>query len=238
MSDQQVKHIAIIMDGNGRWAKKQGLSRTEGHKAGAETVERVIRVCADENIRFLTLYAFSVENWKRPRLEVKALMELLDRFLNRKMKFLVEKGIRFNVIGRLEMFPEKLQDKLRQTMAQTAHAEGPVLTLALSYGGRTELVDAMKKIAQEVQSGALDPEMIDEQTIQSALYTYDLPDPEMLIRTSGELRLSNFLPWQTAYTEFFFTNTLWPDFSDQEFRDMIYAFNNRERRFGGVTEDA
>jgi undecaprenyl diphosphate synthase len=237
-------HIAIIMDGNGRWAKRRNFPRIMGHRAGVDPVRRVAETCAQLGIEALTLYAFSVENWKRPRHEIEALWRLLRHYLRRELPNLMRNNIRLLAIGRLDSLPASVQEELRFVMARTASNTGMRLNLAINYGGRTELVDAMKAVIQKARDeGTLDQLDISEQTIAEHLYTAGLKDPDLLIRTSGEMRISNFLLWQIAYAEIYVTETLWPDFSRMELLEAIFEYQNRERRFGGVaspasTEDA
>jgi undecaprenyl diphosphate synthase len=228
------KHIAIIMDGNGRWAKKRLLNRIKGHEKGAETVKTMVRVCQEIGIAYLTLFAFSTENWQRPKSEVKALMALLKKFVIAEQKNLMEKGIRLNAIGELERLPEDVHDALMETINQTKNNSGMQINLALSYGGRDEIVHMVHKIAQKISSGAMNPESISMKVVADHLYTQGIPDPDLLIRTSGEIRISNFLLWQIAYSEICVTETLWPDFSEDEFLRMIKEFQGRERRFGRI----
>ena len=230
------RHVAIIMDGNGRWAERHDLSRAEGHRAGARAVERLMDDSRELAVEYLTLYAFSTENWKRSIGEVSALMSLLAEFCDSRAEKMMRNQVRLRVIGRTADLPYPVRRKLEKTIELTAANTGVTLTLALSYGGRAELADAAKKLACEVASGALNPEDIDEQKLASALYAPDLPDPDLLIRTSGELRLSNFLLWQLAYAEIYVTDVLWPDFDRAEFDRAVAAYNKRERRFGGRKE--
>lgn len=228
------RHVAIIMDGNGRWAKQHLLSRVKGHEKGAETVRAIVRTSREIGIEFLTLYAFSTENWQRPAKEVDALMRLLKRFLIDEEAELVAQDIRFNVIGQPHRFPQDVQKTIAQVKAATKYNRSMVLNLALSYGGRTEITEMVRAIAAKVAGGDLSAEQITEQTVADHLYTKGLPDPDLMIRTSGELRISNFLPWQIAYSEFAVTATLWPDFTREEFLSIIAEYQNRERRFGKV----
>lgn len=228
------KHVAIIMDGNGRWAKSRGKSRLEGHRAGADTVERIIRESSRLGIEYLTLYAFSIENWERPKLEVEGLMKLLHNFLKNKRDLIKKEDLRLNAIGSLEMLPKKTQKLLELVIEESKDNSRGTVTLALSYGSRTEIVDATRKIAEKVKLGEISVDQIDDELFSSNLYTNNLPDPDVLIRTSGEIRLSNFLLWQLSYAEFFFTETLWPDFGVEEYNKIINQFSNRDRRFGGV----
>ena len=231
------KHVAIIMDGNGRWAKKRALNRIRGHEEGSESVRTIVRASREIGIRWLTLYAFSEENWKRPKLEVEALMRLLKRFMVSELEEMLENGIRFRVIGRVQKLPKDVQRTLRETVNKTSRNQDMVLTLALSYGGRQELADAVAGIAKQIESGALSSRDISEVTISRHLYTADMPDPDLLIRTGGEYRVSNFLLWQIAYTEIYTTPTQWPDFRKEEYEKALEAYQRRERRFGGVGEE-
>ena len=235
MNQKIPRHIAIIMDGNGRWAQDRGLPRFRGHQKGVERIRDVIRAASEIGVGYLTLYAFSKENWVRPKDEVDFLMKLLSQYLDQELTELKKNRIRFNVIGRREDLPKEIQEKIERNMRETAAFDKLTLTLALSYSGRVEITEACRKIAAEVKAGKLAPEAIEEATIQGALYTHDLPDPDLLIRTSGELRLSNFLLWQVSYAEIYVTDKFWPDFSPEEFRKAIEAFQKRERRFGFVT---
>lgn len=228
-----IKHLAIIMDGNGRWAKARGLPRSEGHRAGSETVRRVAGYCRDAGIQYLTLYAFSVENWKRPQEEVTALMQLLSLYLTNELPHFHENKLRLRVMGRLDDLPEATRKTLQHVMDETA--EYPTqLILCLSYGGRTEIAAAARAIAMRVARGELDPATIDESTVAASLYLPDVPDPDLIIRTSGEMRLSNFLLWQASYAEFYITDTLWPDFNKDDFDAALASFEKRDRRYGGV----
>lgn len=226
------------MDGNGRWAVRHNLPRIEGHRAGAETVRRVVEACADLNIEYLTLYAFSTENWARPRREINQLMRLLRDFLRQHVADLQKHRIRLHAIGQLERLPTSVRTELDKAMRATAANAGGTLTLALSYGSRAEITDAARSLADDVKAGKLAPGDITEQLFAERLYTADLPDPDLIVRTSSELRLSNFLLWQASYAEFWFTPTLWPDFSKEEFRQAIVDYNERKRRYGGVVRDA
>lgn len=222
------KHIAIIMDGNGRWAKKRGFPRIYGHRAGSETVRRMVEACGELGIKVLTLYAFSTENWRRPKLEVEALMKLLCLKLSSEVNELNENGVRLRTIGRTSELPANVQEELKKAIRKLENNRGLILNLALNYGGRQEIVDAVNRaLASGVKS-------VDEETFSSLLYTNDLPDPDLLIRTSGEQRISNFLIYQTAYSEFYVTPTLWPDFKKEHLYEAIAAYQNRERRFGGT----
>ena len=228
------KHVAIIMDGNGRWAESRHLPRIAGHREGIKSVREIVRACSDLGIQALTIYAFSQENWNRPSHEVSALMDLLEYFLAEERTNLIEQGVRFRTIGRLEDLPPSAIQWVRDTEQVTAHLDKLHLTVALSYGGRTEIVDAVRKILRDAQERKLQPDEVDEALVQQHLYTQGLPDPDLLIRTSGETRISNFLLWQLAYTELYFTPTLWPDFRHREFFLALLEYQRRERRFGRV----
>ena len=228
------RHVAIIMDGNGRWARERGLPRTEGHRAGAETVRRVTEACTEVGVEFLTLYAFSAENWKRPAREVAALMKLLEQFLRKKTPEMIEQNIRLQAIGRLNDLPKSCQDQLHRSIEATAQNSGLTLILALSYGGREEILDGVKSLLESIERGHLDKGMIDTEVFSKHLYTRYYPDPDLLIRTSGELRLSNFLLWQLSYTELWITPTLWPDFGREHFLQAVRDYGQRQRRFGGL----
>jgi undecaprenyl diphosphate synthase len=235
--EQGPQHVAVIMDGNGRWARERGLARGKGHEAGAESVRAVVRACRDHGVRYLTLYAFSVENWKRPRTEVQGLMQLLRRFMDQQEHLLHEQQIRLRIMGRLEDLPRPVQSRLRHVMEKTAHYDAGELILALSYGGRTEIATAARRIAEKVRDGVLDPASIDESTVAAHLYLPDVPDPDLMIRTSGEMRLSNFLLWQLSYAELYVTPVLWPDFREAEFAAAIASYRGRDRRFGGLAAE-
>lgn len=226
-------HIAVIMDGNGRWAKQHGLPRVEGHIAGAERVREVLRYAQEFGVEYMTLYAFSTENWKRSKEEVDALMDLLSRFIDSYLDEMKQNGVRLLVTGRIDGLPERAANDLKRAMVETASLTGHTLILALNYGGRSEIADAAKKIAEEVRHGRLDPVKIDEQLFSRYLYLPDVPDPDLMIRTSGEFRLSNFLLWELSYAEFYVTDTYWPDFDREEFRKAIESYSKRDRRFGG-----
>ncbi len=230
------RHVAVIMDGNGRWAKRKAMNRIRGHEQGSESVREIVRASREIGIHYLTLYAFSEENWNRPRHEIQALMSLLKRFLKSELREMLENGIRLNTIGRTDKLPEDVRKTLLETIKRTGHNQDMVLTLALSYGGRQELVDGIANLARRVKAGQLDPAAVSEETISKALYTSDMPDPDLLIRTSGEFRISNFLLWQIAYTEIYVTPTLWPDFRKEEFLSAVADFQHRERRFGKTGE--
>lgn len=227
------KHIAIIMDGNGRWAQQHHLPRTEGHSAGAQRVLDLMNDIHKYRIPFVTLYAFSTENWKRSKEEVDFLMELLVRFLEENAERMLENKIRLRVTGRMEELPPVCVEKLRSVLEKTAVDYEYTLILALNYGGRQELTDAMRSVAEKVKNGTLSPETITEETIAQHLYLPDVPDPDFMIRTSGEERISNFLLWQLSYAEFYFPACYWPDFDSQQFEQAINVYKNRNRRFGG-----
>jgi undecaprenyl diphosphate synthase len=227
-------HIAVIMDGNGRWAKKRLMNRINGHEKGADTVRVVIRTAREIGIRVLTLFAFSTENWQRPKTEVRALMGLLSRFLESEKQEMLDNQIRLNAIGQIERLPRSVLAILNETMSATRGNTGMLLNLSLSYGGRAELVRMAQTIATEAAAGRLDPQSITEKTVGEHLYTSGMRDPDLLIRTGGEMRVSNFLLWQIAYTELIVTKTLWPDFSREEFLQSILEYQRRERRFGKV----
>ena len=227
-------HIAIIMDGNGRLAKQKGLPRTMGHRAGIKSVRRVVEACVELKIPVLTLYAFSIENWRRPKMEINTLMRLLSEFLEKEINEMNEHDIRFTAIGRLKELPEFVQKRLRRTIEATSKNKGLVLNLALNYGGRSEIVDAARRIAHEVKEESLRLEEIDENSFSRFLYTNGLPDPDLLIRTSGEMRVSNFLLWQISYSEIVVTKKLWPDFNKSDLEKAIQEFQSRERRFGAT----
>ena len=232
--DQVPRHVAIIMDGNGRWAEGRGLPRIRGHQAGAESVRAAVRASRDTGVEFLTLYAFSSENWTRPREEITGLMQLLRRFLRSEARELHENRVRLRIIGHMEQLPVGVQKDLEQVMEATRHYTDGTLTLALSYGGRHEIVDATRKIAKAVAAGTLDPDDITGDTIAANLYAPDIPDPDLMIRTSGEMRISNFLLWQLSYAELYVTDVLWPDFREEHFREALEDYALRHRRYGGV----
>jgi undecaprenyl diphosphate synthase len=225
-------HIAIIMDGNGRWARRRHLPRVAGHRAGVQAVRLIVETCAQVGIQALTLYAFSVENWKRPRTEVDALWGLLRIYLGAELPLMMRHGIRFNAIGRLDELPGAVRAELDSVIRKTENNSGLLLNIAINYGGRAEIVDVVKTLADEIRNGG-DPE-IDEAAISARLYTAGMPDPDLLIRTSGEMRVSNFLLWQIAYAELYLTQTLWPDFSRADLLEAILDYQRRERRFGGI----
>ncbi len=226
------RHVAIIPDGNGRWAENRGLARNEGHGRGTEVVREIVRAAHELGIKELTIYAFSMENWDRPQDEIDAIMGLLSRYIRHETDELERNGVRVQAIGRLDMLSPKLQRAIRGLEKRTADNDEMLLTFALSYSGRSELVDAMRGIAREVESGRLDPEAIEEKDIREHLYAPDLRDPDLLIRTGVEHRISNFMLWQLAYTELWITDALWPDFTKRDLVDAVHAYQRRERRFG------
>jgi undecaprenyl diphosphate synthase len=227
-------HVAIIMDGNGRWAKRRGLPRTAGHKAGVKTVKRIVRAAGDIDISILTLFTFSRENWKRPKYEVSSIMKLLYETTKREMDELNKNNVKLITTGRIEELPSEKREILESAKNRTKDNTGLILNLALNYGGRTEILDAMKKFALDVKKGRIEPDDLNEVTFSAYLYTKDLPDPDLLIRTSGEMRISNFLLWQTSYTELYVTDVLWPNFTVKDFYQAIWDYQNRERRFGKI----
>ncbi|NLP58623.1 isoprenyl transferase [Lutibacter sp. B1] len=229
-------HIAIIMDGNGRWAKLKGKQRVFGHKHGVESVRKVIEGCADIGVKYLTLYAFSTENWNRPKLEVKTLMSLLVSSLKKELKTFQKNNIKLNAIGNIQSLPEKAQKELAEAIEKTKNNTTLTLTLALSYGSREEIVNVIKNISKKVVNNELQFEEINENIINNHLYTFSLPDVDLMIRTSGEQRISNFLLWQIAYAELYFTDTFWPDFKKENLFKAVLDYQNRERRFGKITE--
>ncbi|HQW29320.1 MAG TPA: isoprenyl transferase [Verrucomicrobiales bacterium] len=228
------QHIAIIMDGNGRWAKARNLPRRDGHRAGADSVEECLKSCGDLGVKYLTLYAFSSENWKRPEAEVTALMGLLAHFLKEKTPSLMKNNIRLQVIGHLARLPRKNQKQLRDSIAKTADNNGLTLVVALSYGSREEIVDAAKILMEEARAGTMNPADLNTAIFSNYLYTAGMPDPDLLIRTSGECRVSNFLLWQISYAEIVITETLWPDFRREHLEAAITEYQRRHRRFGGL----
>lgn len=230
------QHVAIIMDGNGRWAKKQGLDRTFGHQNAIKSVRSAIESCGDLGIPYLTLFAFSTENWNRPKPEVSFLMKLLSKTIATEIRELHEKGIRLLVIGEMDPMPDYVKTPLQKAIDLTKDNQKATLTIALNYGSQAEILRATKKIAQKVQQGELDPQAIDFPIFEENLYTNNLPQVDLLIRTSGEFRISNFLLWQIAYAELYFTDVLWPDFREEHFLDAVSNFSKRERRFGKTGE--
>ena len=231
-ADALPRHVAVIMDGNGRWAERRGLDRIEGHRAGIESVRAVVRAAHELGVRQLTLYAFSTENWSRPKGEVDELMRLLEHYLESELEEVDRNGIRVRAIGRLERLPESARAKLDEALGRTRDNDEMDLVFALSYGGRTEIADAARKLAREVEQGKLDAEAIDEKLFAACLYDPELADPDLLIRTGGESRVSNFLLWQIAYAEIHVTEVMWPDFRKGDLVDAILAYQGRERRYG------
>ncbi len=234
--DNLPKHLAIIMDGNGRWAKQRGFLRAFGHENGTKSVRRVVETCARIGINNLTLYAFSTENWNRPKIEVDTLMKLLVSSLKNELKTLQENNIKLNSIGNLDLLPNSVKKELLEVIEKTKTNTRMTLTLALSYGSREEIISAVKKISDKVKNNIISLDAIDESIINEHLYTQNLPDVDLLIRTSGEHRISNFLLWQIAYAELYFTDVLWPDFTDEHLYDAIISYQKRERRFGKTSE--
>jgi undecaprenyl diphosphate synthase len=230
------QHIAIIMDGNGRWAERHAMGRVLGHRRGANSVRVMVRTCRRIGIRYLTLYAFSMENWLRPKAEVRALLRLLEEYLENEAQEMMDQDIRLVAIGDLGSLGEPILTKLRQTMERTARNQGMVLNLALSYGGRDEIVEAARRMYSDSLAGKITPEQMTKERFAGYLYTTGLPDPDLLIRTGGECRISNFLLWQMAYTEFYFTEILWPDFRERHLLTAIADYQQRERRFGMTSE--
>lgn len=230
------QHIAVIMDGNGRWAKKRGLPRRAGHKVGAETFRTIATHCKDIGVKYFTVYAFSTENWKRPQEEVDALMNLFRQYLKEAAETMFQRGVAVRVLGDLSPLPRDILDLIAETdaIADSLGEDAATASLCINYGGRDEIKNAVKALAREVQAGQLSPEAITEESISAKLYTAHMPDPDLIIRPSGEIRTSNFLLWQSAYSEYYFTDILWPDFKKTDMDDAIMAFNARNRRFGGV----
>jgi len=226
------KHVAIIMDGNGRWAKLKNMIRVQGHRAGVESVREVVKAAGEFGVKYLTLYAFSVENWKRPKSEVSTLMHLLQEFLRDEVPELMKNNVRLQSIGRLSDLPDPVREQLHESIRATRENTGLTLILALSYSGRVEIIEAVHSIIREIKVGHLDSAQVDEQMFNHHLYTRYYPDPDLLIRTSGEMRLSNFLLWQLSYTEIYITSTLWPDFRRQHFAEALLDYGKRQRRFG------
>lgn len=228
------QHIAIIMDGNGRWAKSKFLPRTAGHKAGVETIRTVLRECKKLNVKYVTLYAFSTENWKRPKMEVDTLMNLLSTYLRNEVATLHKENVKLTAIGDIENLPSKCIIELNKAIELTKNNTGCNLNLALNYGGRLDIKNALVNIIKDVKDGKINIDEIEENTISNHLSTKDIPNPDLVIRTSGEERLSNFLLWEVAYAEFYFTNVHWPDFDEKELQKAIFTYQNRDRRFGGI----
>jgi len=229
------KHIAIIMDGNGRWARKRGLLRTAGHRAGVKTVKKIVRIAGDIGLKYLTLFTFSTENWKRPKDEVSAIMRLLEQTTKRELSELLENNVRLIATGNIENLPSKKREVLLDAIERTKNNTGLILNLALSYSGRAEILQAIRNIAADLSSKKINPDEINDELFSSYLQTNGLPDPDLLIRTSGEMRISNFLLWQTAYTELYVTDVLWPDFTEDDFLKAIADYQRRDRRFGMVS---
>ena len=226
------QHIAIIMDGNGRWAKQKGIIRAKGHEEGGRSVQRALDLCLEHGVKWLTLYAFSTENWGRSKLEVSALMHLLDKYLKERTPEMMEKNVRLHAIGELHMLPENCRKQLQTSMDATKDNDGLHLVLALSYGSRQEITAAVRTLAEQVQNGSLAPQDITPEMISGNLYTAGMPDPDLLIRTSGEMRISNYLLWQISYAELYVTDVLWPDFGREEFEAALAEYARRERRYG------
>jgi len=226
------KHIAIIMDGNGRWAKERNLSRIAGHKKGVEVVDKIVEVAADSGIKVLSLYVFSTENWNRPKMEINMLLGALSSFLNKNLKRIIKNNIKLRVMGRINKFPKSIRKLLMNVQEKTRQNSGIIVNLALNYGARYEIIRATKKIAEQFSKGKLSIDSIDEDKFSQFLYTKDLPDPDLLIRTSGEMRISNFMLWQLSYAELYFCNKFWPDFGKDDFKKAIEEYQKRERRFG------
>ena len=234
--DRLPRHVAVIMDGNGRWAQRRGLSRIEGHKRGKEAVRKIVEASRELGLSYLTLYAFSSENWQRPPHEVRALMGLLNRYLRTEMRRMMRYDIRLRAIGNLERLPANVRKSLLDAVDATRANTGLTVILAVSYSAREEIVSAVQALAQDVHAGRLDPRRIDEQTVERFLWTSDIPAPDLLIRTSGEFRVSNFMLWQLAYTELYVTDTLWPDFDREAFEHALAEYQHRDRRFGRTSE--
>ena len=227
-------HIAIIMDGNGRWAKERGQIRLKGHQAGMEALHDIVKACSDMGVQVLTVYAFSTENWKRPAEEVSGIFSLLVRYVAKELKELNENNVRIRLLGDIRPLPDAARKAVLEAVDDTADNTGLVFNIAINYGGRAEIVRAAKQLAQQAAEGQLDPENITEDLFAEQLYTADLPDPDLIIRTGGELRLSNFLTWQSAYSEIYVTDTYWPAFTPEKLTEAIESFNGRDRRFGGI----
>ncbi len=228
------KHVAVIMDGNGRWARSRGMPRTMGHQRGVDVLKGLVRNCSDWGIEALTVYAFSTENWARPSEEVNFLMLLFERVLRRELQNLIDEKVQIQFVGQLDVLPAKLKREIADSMHRSRHNTGLKFTIATNYGGRQEIVDACRAIAQQVKDGTLEPDQIDSDLFARHLYTTHLGDPDLMIRTSGEMRVSNFLLWQIAYAEIYVTETPWPEFDREAFRSALFAYQNRSRRFGGV----
>ena len=233
-SQKKIQHVAVIMDGNGRWAKKRGLPRTFGHRAGIKALQKIVEACVEFKIPVLTVFAFSTENWDRPKKEISALMGYLQRHLKTERQRLKREGIRFMVSGDIGRLSKNLQMHLKEVISETRDNRRLTLNLALNYGGRQEIIKATREILRDCQAGRLKPEDVNEELFQGYLYTAGLPDPDLLIRTSGEMRLSNFLLWQASYSEFYFTDKLWPDFGKDDLKKAMSVYNQRQRKFGKV----
>ncbi|HEY9628376.1 MAG TPA: isoprenyl transferase [Coleofasciculaceae cyanobacterium] len=232
--DRLPKHVAVIMDGNGRWAKKQGIPRIMGHRRGVDTLKDILRCCKDWGIGALTAYAFSTENWGRPLEEVDFLMTLFERVLRQELREMMQEDVRIQFVGNLNALPKSLQVEIERSMEETRHNTGIQFSVATNYGGRQEIIQACRAIAAQVQQGLLQPNEINETLFEQHLYTADVCDPDLMIRTSGEMRISNFLLWQAAYAELYVTDTLWPDFNREEFHQALVSYQQRDRRFGKV----
>ena len=231
--DKKPEHVAIIMDGNGRWAKKRGLPRLSGHKAGMEALKKIVRYCGEQHIDYLTVYAFSTENWKRSDEEVSGIFKILVYYMERELKELHEMGVKVRILGDYSIIPEDARKAVDKALDITKDNTGLGFNIALNYGGRNDILKAVKEIGQEIKAGRLDIDDLDEAAVSDRLYTAGIPDPDLIIRTSGELRLSNFLLWQSAYSEFVFTDLLWPDFDEKAMEEALDEFNKRKRNFGG-----
>ncbi len=236
LKDRIPKHVAIIMDGNGRWAKNRGKARIVGHQEGANSVKRAMEVCGDLGIKYLTVYAFSTENWNRPKAEINGLMQLLVKYIEKELNEIIKIGVKISVIGEIDKFPENVRNKLKQVVEKTKNNDKLNVVVALSYSGRWDILNAVKGIIKDAKDGKLNAEEFTTSNFENYLSTANIPDPELLIRTSGEYRISNFLLYQSAYTELYFTKTLWPDFSKETFYEAIIDYQKRERRFGKTSE--
>lgn len=230
------RHIALIMDGNGRWAKSHGLPRVTGHRVGIESLREVVRISGEIGVKYLSVYTFSTENWQRPRPEVNFLMTLLEETIRQEVDGLDEKNVRIRFLGRIDELPAKIREKIAEAEAATADNTGLTLNLLFNYGGRAEIIDGFKKISRQIQDGKLSPEEVTEELVSQNLYTHDLPDPDLLIRTGGDERISNYLLWQSAYTELYFSQTFWPDFRQEEFLKALASYETRQRKFGKTQE--
>jgi undecaprenyl diphosphate synthase len=232
--EQIPKHIAIVMDGNGRWAQSRGLPRLSGHNAGMQSLKKIVKAASQIGVKYLTVYAFSTENWKRPPDEVNGIFKILILYIEKELKELHTNNVKVNIIGDFNKLPKEAVDKLVTSLETTKENSGLIFNIALNYGSRDEIMVAVKKLAKLVESDQLNPDEISEEQFENMLYTKDIPDPELIIRTSGEMRLSNFLLWQSAYSELYFTNILWPDFNKSDFESAIIEFQSRKRRYGGI----